>query len=290
MGATPRQWDQDEVAAMLRLANRLHARRDGPVSGAGGSGSASGSASDAPRLTVLLDGTRTLVKSSLALLVVGEVRPVGDVSTRVQWADILCTHVTGGGKAAGRLLAATAGRDPAVADPAVHKLLRKAMRRNDAAGSPPVTLTRRELLDDDHWYDSGHVKEVRRPAGVDDSLYSARVLPCGAVACLCLCRPWGERRHFDDRDARTLDLIHAECGWAYLHELPSKEIKALSLSPREREVLWKLLSGRGEKEIATDMCLSQNTVHHYVKAIYKRLGVSSRVELLARWLGKELDP
>ena len=34
------------------------------------------------------------------------------------------------------------------------------------------------------------------------------------------------------------------------------------------------------------MALSQNTVHVYVKALYRRFGVSSRAELLAKHMNR----
>ena len=58
------------------------------------------------------------------------------------------------------------------------------------------------------------------------------------------------------------------------------------LPPRQLEVLTHLLTGKSEKQVAAEMRLSYNTLHHYVKALYRHFGVTSRVELLARWVGK----
>ena len=58
------------------------------------------------------------------------------------------------------------------------------------------------------------------------------------------------------------------------------------LSPRERQTLKLLLAGDSEKQIARKLSLSPHTVHVYVKSIYKRFNVSSRGELLARWIKK----
>ena len=58
------------------------------------------------------------------------------------------------------------------------------------------------------------------------------------------------------------------------------------LPPRLRETLTSLLSGASEKQIAQTMNLSQHTVHVYVKQLYKHYKVSSRGELLARWVKK----
>jgi DNA-binding NarL/FixJ family response regulator len=54
-----------------------------------------------------------------------------------------------------------------------------------------------------------------------------------------------------------------------------------ALPPRLRQTLECLLEGDGEKQAAARLGLSRHTVHEYVTALYRRLGVSSRAELLA---------
>jgi DNA-binding CsgD family transcriptional regulator len=56
------------------------------------------------------------------------------------------------------------------------------------------------------------------------------------------------------------------------------------LSRRERETLELLLTGNAEKQIAAALSISKHTVHVYVKSLYKRFGVNSRPELLAKWV------
>jgi DNA-binding CsgD family transcriptional regulator len=58
----------------------------------------------------------------------------------------------------------------------------------------------------------------------------------------------------------------------------------LPLSPRHSQVLGELLRGLTEKEIASNFRISYYTVHMHVKCIYRRLGVSSRAQLLAKCL------
>jgi DNA-binding CsgD family transcriptional regulator len=58
------------------------------------------------------------------------------------------------------------------------------------------------------------------------------------------------------------------------------------LSPRQEQTLRHLLNGDSEKQVARKLQLSQHTVHVYVKALYRRFGVSSRAELLAKQLKK----
>ena len=257
------------MTQMLRLGNRLHDWRGGRDGGSA-------------RLRGLLEGVCGMVRASAGVLVVGEVRRAEDAALR--WGDLSCLHLVGADARFCDALIDSGNGEASLADPAIRKLLRRVRRR--AVHAAPLTLTRRELLDDEQWYAHEHVRRVRRLAGIDDCVYSARILEGGTVACLCACRLWGDRRPFDARDARTVHVLHAECGWVYRDELPSDRVKALPLSPREQQVLWKLLSGRAEKQIATEMRLSPNTVHHYVKAIYRRLRVSSRGELLARWMGR----
>ncbi|HEY8514726.1 MAG TPA: LuxR C-terminal-related transcriptional regulator [Candidatus Binatia bacterium] len=57
------------------------------------------------------------------------------------------------------------------------------------------------------------------------------------------------------------------------------------LTPREGQVLQHLLSGLAEKEIAYELGLGARTLHHHVTALYRKLGVRSRAELMALFLG-----
>ena len=58
----------------------------------------------------------------------------------------------------------------------------------------------------------------------------------------------------------------------------------MSRSPRTRQTLQLLLAGNAERDVAAHLGLSLNTVHHYVKQLYRHFGVSTRGQLLARWL------
>ena len=54
------------------------------------------------------------------------------------------------------------------------------------------------------------------------------------------------------------------------------------LSERELTILRLLTGVLSEREIGQELYLSFNTVHTHVKAIYRKLGVSSRAEAVAR--------
>jgi len=62
---------------------------------------------------------------------------------------------------------------------------------------------------------------------------------------------------------------------------PTVELK---LSPRLRQTLDRLLAGDSEKQVARHLALSKNTVHVYVKALYREYNVNSRGELLAKFV------
>ena len=57
-----------------------------------------------------------------------------------------------------------------------------------------------------------------------------------------------------------------------------------AIPERMRQTLERLLDGHSEKQVAAMLGLSPNTVHCYVKHLYSRFGVTTRAELMARFL------
>jgi DNA-binding NarL/FixJ family response regulator len=53
---------------------------------------------------------------------------------------------------------------------------------------------------------------------------------------------------------------------------------AFNLSPREKDIVEFLVQGRSNKEIADQLCLSSDTVKAHLQHIFRKLGVSSRLE------------
>ena len=53
------------------------------------------------------------------------------------------------------------------------------------------------------------------------------------------------------------------------------------LAAREREILELVLQNKKRKEIADELCLSENTIKTYTRTLYGKVGVSSREELYA---------
>ncbi|WP_081813780.1 helix-turn-helix transcriptional regulator [Microbacterium sp. CH12i] len=65
---------------------------------------------------------------------------------------------------------------------------------------------------------------------------------------------------------------------------PPGSTEAWDLRPRELDVLRRLASGRRNRDIATDLAISENTVKFHVANIYRKLGVTSRTEATALFL------
>ena len=166
------------------------------------------------------------------------------------------------------------GAQPRSLDPSLPPLER--LIRNQVA-----TASRHGVLPDRAWYGSDHVQEFRRPGGVDDFIYSGRLQPDGVhVDGLSLHRPWGERP-FSPREIGLVDAFQRESAWIVERPSPVPAALLAELPPRLREVLLGLTRGLGEKQLAAELKLSPHTVHDHVKALYRRLHVGSRGELLS---------
>ena len=62
-----------------------------------------------------------------------------------------------------------------------------------------------------------------------------------------------------------------------------------SLTEREREVMTSISRGRSNRDIASELVISEKTVKNHIRAIYDKLGVGSRAEAMAVWLGIERE-
>ena len=58
-----------------------------------------------------------------------------------------------------------------------------------------------------------------------------------------------------------------------------------SLTAREREVLNLLARGNSNREIAEELVITNKTVKNHLSRIYEKIGVHSRSEAIALWLG-----
>lgn len=70
-------------------------------------------------------------------------------------------------------------------------------------------------------------------------------------------------------------------------ETLSRALDRAPLTPRERDVVALLVAGSSTRDIAARTGLTVSTVNTYLKRIFSKLGVHSRVELVARMAGTE---
>jgi DNA-binding NarL/FixJ family response regulator len=105
---------------------------------------------------------------------------------------------------------------------------------------------------------------------------SRQMLAFGATACL-------------SKASEARDILHAiHLASRGLHVLPSAQDTPAPppgpdrLTPREAEVMELLQEGRSNAEIANELNVSIETVRSHARRVYRKLGVKTRRELLAR--------
>jgi DNA-binding CsgD family transcriptional regulator len=144
-----------------------------------------------------------------------------------------------------------------------------------------LTQRREDYIDDDEWLRSG---EPWRRTGLHHSILMT--FPVSKVAFSGIGFHRSENKPpFSVRDKAIVHVIFRQVGWLHRHGIhePAGET-AVSLTPRERQVLLLLLEGDGKKQIAFRMKLSEHTVGDYIKSVYKHFGVHSRSELQSIFL------
>ena len=67
-------------------------------------------------------------------------------------------------------------------------------------------------------------------------------------------------------------------------------VEAYSLTPREQEITRGVARGLANQEIAVELFLSPHTVRDHLKAIFSKVGVSSRGELVAKLFAEHYGP
>ncbi len=153
----------------------------------------------------------------------------------------------------------------------------------------PIVFARRQHVSDRDWYGSAHVAEFRKQFTlVDDSIYAYFPLSKpGLIVGLGMNRAW-EDRQFGKRELNLVELMHDQLAWLYRQFENEDGIGMPTdkrpLSPRLQQTLERLIAGDSEKQAANHLGLSVYTLHDYVKELYRRFGVNSRAQLIAKCL------
>jgi DNA-binding CsgD family transcriptional regulator len=191
--------------------------------------------------------------------------------------------------------------------PFADPLSRRLMHQFLADRHQTLTALRADLVPHAQWIGDSHVLSLRRATGMDDCILSLqRGADRASAHALLVFRaapghPATAAPHsvaefpatFRPRERLLLNTLHRALDAFYRSEdAPRKLTRASALRPRLRETLEYILAGDTERQAAEKMGLSVHTVHDYVKSLYLHFGVSSRTELLARWVqeGGQIPP
>ncbi|MES1940908.1 LuxR family transcriptional regulator [Salinisphaera sp. T5B8] len=136
------------------------------------------------------------------------------------------------------------------------------------------------------FFNGRHYDEHYRARGIVDRLFV--VLPVGEdVESFFIFDRLDGEPDFDHEALAVASYALRSLSWftRQLHLSYGQLVAKTPLTPTERRVLRRLLSGRAEKAIAHDIDQSPHTTHNYFTNIFRKFNVRSRAELMALWLG-----
>jgi len=153
------------------------------------------------------------------------------------------------------------------------------------------------LIEPRPWYTHDHVLDVRKNSNIDEFAYSGyEGTTPNLIHGLSVHRAWGERA----LDTRELAIIQAaHMGMRRLLEGPDPAAPIAQtpptappatpgpppvlgrLTPQQRRLTELLVAGKSVKQAAALMGISTLSAGTYLRAIHRRLGVTSRAELVA---------
>lgn len=154
------------------------------------------------------------------------------------------------------------------------------------AASDGACMARTDLVTDREWDRTWDFRYLCEPGGGDHSLYCFRSIPgsgdghLGIIIARHLRQPDFTARNkavVQDTMALVAPLVG---GLLAKFEDPSPT----DLAPLARRVLRCFLEGDTDKQVALRLGLTRHTVNWYAKVVFRHFGVSSRAELLARWV------
>lgn len=150
-----------------------------------------------------------------------------------------------------------------------------------------MVLSRDQIWGRETWYRSHTFNEIHRECGIDDYIIS--ICPTsiqGRCTTLWLHKGVGTR-DFTARERAIVSLVHVTINQEIGDYLAAADEPRLdALTKRRQQVLERLLMGDSEKQIAYHFDVTRATIHDHVLAIYRHFAVSSRGELLARFIGR----
>jgi DNA-binding CsgD family transcriptional regulator len=138
-----------------------------------------------------------------------------------------------------------------------------------------ITASNAQLVASSEWRECAFVNEYVEPGHAAHYLGSVMWFAPGVTEGIGMMRAAGDPP-FSEEDCLVLHLVRERLG--RLFRDPVK------LSRREKEALGHLLTGASDKEVAARMGISQHTAHQYAKTILRVYRVTSRKQLIARFM------
>lgn len=180
------------------------------------------------------------------------------------------------------------------AAPALRQIVPDALRHLRT----PRTFLLSEDIADRRWFNDVKIRRLL-PRGWDDVLASHWAASEDRLVTLALLlrkdqpRPSPEARRLVSLMLRAIAPIVDREMFQGLEappvEAPAEALlEGRALSERQSDVLQLLLRGMSEKEVARQLGVSTHTVHTHVKKLYAEFEVSSRGELLARFVDQRV--
>jgi DNA-binding CsgD family transcriptional regulator len=146
-----------------------------------------------------------------------------------------------------------------------------------------------QLQNDPSWRESDRMRLVLGASLTGDGLwctYEPAEQPAEFVA-IALFRADADAMPFTARDARLLETLVEGLQWMFEPSFQLRPVldgmnRGNVLAPRLQRLLDCLMMGKTEKQAARELRLTRNTVHTYVRELYRVLEVTSRGELFAK--------
>ena len=145
-----------------------------------------------------------------------------------------------------------------------------------------LTRLRCQITDEARFHNS-EAQAAWKKADLGPTILSLRPLDDQSSSAVGVYRHF-DRPHFTPRESRIVHIVLSEVPWLHQQGWPDdRGISVPTLSRRERLTLNLLTLGESHKQIAARMNISPNTLHGYIKAIYRHFGVNSQAELMSRF-------
>ncbi|MFM2242341.1 MAG: hypothetical protein RLZ97_1196 [Verrucomicrobiota bacterium] len=145
-------------------------------------------------------------------------------------------------------------------------------------------LTRlRQQINRDGSFSGSQAEQAWLRANIDGVILSCKPLTGGGFSSIGIYRN-ADRPIFNENESRIAHIVLSEVPWLHMEGWPDERgVSAATLYPRLRTVLNLMIEGWSRKQVAHHLALSENTVHGYVKEIYRHYGVHSHAELVKRF-------